>query len=109
MTSTATMDKVKTLSTNRPRILIADDQLDVLEALRLLLKGEGYQIDSATSPGGAQDYRTPPGAATAGGASLTTVDPSAPTSVAPAQFLASRICISTICATKVRAACSKLA
>src|SRR5271165_5025906 len=33
-----------------PRILIADDQADVLEALRLLLKGEGYQIDSATSP-----------------------------------------------------------
>jgi DNA-binding NtrC family response regulator len=33
-----------------PRILIADDQADVLEALRLLLKGEGYQIDAATSP-----------------------------------------------------------
>ncbi|MBS1826280.1 MAG: sigma-54-dependent Fis family transcriptional regulator [Acidobacteria bacterium] len=51
MTVTAPMDKPKTVSTNRPRILIADDQLDVLEALRLLLKGEGYQIDSATSPG----------------------------------------------------------
>jgi len=35
-----------------PRILIADDQADVLEALRLLLKGEGYQIESATSPAG---------------------------------------------------------
>jgi DNA-binding NtrC family response regulator len=35
-----------------PRILIADDQTDVLEALRLLLKGEGYQIESATSPAG---------------------------------------------------------
>jgi DNA-binding NtrC family response regulator len=34
-----------------PRILIADDQPDVLEALRLLLKGEGFAIDSATSPG----------------------------------------------------------
>jgi DNA-binding NtrC family response regulator len=33
-----------------PRILIADDQADVLEALRLLLKGEGYQIDAAGSP-----------------------------------------------------------
>ena len=33
-----------------PRILIADDQSDVLEALRLLLKGEGYQIEAATSP-----------------------------------------------------------
>ena len=39
-------------SSAAPRILIADDQSDVLEALRLLLKGEGYQIDSATSPAG---------------------------------------------------------
>lgn len=34
------------------RILIADDQPDVLEALRLLLKGEGYSIESANSPAG---------------------------------------------------------
>jgi DNA-binding NtrC family response regulator len=34
------------------RILIADDQPDILEALRLLLKGEGYQTESADSPGG---------------------------------------------------------
>jgi DNA-binding NtrC family response regulator len=33
------------------RILIADDQKDVLEALRLLLKGEGFQVDTAMSPG----------------------------------------------------------
>lgn len=33
-----------------PRILIADDQTDVLEALRLLLKGEQYQIETVTSP-----------------------------------------------------------
>ncbi len=33
-----------------PRILIADDQTDVLEALRLLLKSEGYQIEAVTSP-----------------------------------------------------------
>lgn len=33
------------------RILIADDQRDVLEALRLLLKGEGYQTEAVTSPG----------------------------------------------------------
>src|SRR6187401_3454589 len=32
------------------RILIADDQADVLEALRLLLKPEGFIIDTATSP-----------------------------------------------------------
>ncbi len=33
-----------------PRILIADDQQDVLEAIRLFLKGEGFRIDTATSP-----------------------------------------------------------
>src|SRR5437867_1619920 len=33
-----------------PRILVADDQPDVLEALKLLLKGEGYEVESATSP-----------------------------------------------------------
>jgi sigma-B regulation protein RsbU (phosphoserine phosphatase) len=32
------------------RILIADDQPDVLAALRLLLKGEGYEIETAPSP-----------------------------------------------------------
>jgi DNA-binding NtrC family response regulator len=35
----------------RTRILIADDQQDVLEALRLLLKGEGCEVQSVTSPG----------------------------------------------------------
>jgi DNA-binding NtrC family response regulator len=34
------------------KILIADDQPDVLEALRLLLKGEGYETQSASSPAG---------------------------------------------------------
>ena len=33
-----------------PRILIADDQRDVLEALRLLLKPEGYETEAVTSP-----------------------------------------------------------
>jgi DNA-binding NtrC family response regulator len=33
-----------------PKILIADDQQDVLEALRLLLKGEGWKIEAAASP-----------------------------------------------------------
>ncbi len=33
-----------------PRALIADDQSDVLIALQLLLKGEGFQIESANSP-----------------------------------------------------------
>src|SRR5580704_19557819 len=35
-----------------PRILIADDQPDVLEALRLLLKGHGYTTETVTSPSG---------------------------------------------------------
>jgi DNA-binding NtrC family response regulator len=35
-----------------PRILIGDDQPDVLESLRLLLKGEGFRIESAASPAG---------------------------------------------------------
>ncbi|MDH4044095.1 MAG: sigma-54 dependent transcriptional regulator [Gemmatimonadota bacterium] len=35
-----------------PRILVADDQQDVLEALRLLLKGEGFEITTATSAAG---------------------------------------------------------
>jgi DNA-binding NtrC family response regulator len=35
----------------RPRILVADDQPDVLEALRQLLKGEGFEVETVTSPG----------------------------------------------------------
>src|SRR5882757_6827099 len=53
------------------RILVADDQPDVLEALRLLLKGEGYLIDTVKSPAaviiaveamrrGAKDFVTKP-------------------------------------------------
>jgi len=34
----------------QPRLLVADDQPDVIEALRLLLKGEGYEIETASSP-----------------------------------------------------------
>jgi DNA-binding NtrC family response regulator len=36
--------------TEAPRILIADDQPDVVEALRLLLKNEGFVIETASSP-----------------------------------------------------------
>jgi DNA-binding NtrC family response regulator len=46
------MDKVKPTSASKARVLIADDQPDVLEALRLLLKSEGYQIEAVTSPAG---------------------------------------------------------
>ncbi|MDT4897631.1 MAG: hypothetical protein QOH25_2708 [Acidobacteriota bacterium] len=33
-----------------PRILIADDDRDVLEALRLMLKGEGYETETVMQP-----------------------------------------------------------
>jgi len=38
------------MSNRIPRILIADDQRDVLEALRLLLKGENFQTDTFSHP-----------------------------------------------------------
>src|SRR5271157_4503426 len=38
-----------------PCILIADDQPDVLEALRFLAKGEGYQTEGVQSPAAALD------------------------------------------------------
>ncbi len=34
-----------------PRVLVADDQKDVLAALELLLGGAGYDVDTAASPG----------------------------------------------------------
>src|SRR5437879_3676515 len=37
----------------RPHVLAVDDQADVLEALRLLLKGHGYDIDTVNSPAAA--------------------------------------------------------
>lgn len=37
--------------TPRPRVLVADDQADVVEAVRLLLKLEGYEVDGVGSPG----------------------------------------------------------
>ncbi|MDP9200054.1 MAG: response regulator [Pseudomonadota bacterium] len=39
----------------QPRILIADDQADILSALKLLLKREGLDVATATSPAGVQD------------------------------------------------------
>ena len=39
-----------TNGTYQPRTLIADDQPDVLEALRLLLRREGYRIEAVNSP-----------------------------------------------------------
>jgi DNA-binding NtrC family response regulator len=39
--------------TSPPRVLVADDQQDVLEALRLLLKAEGCTLETAGSPAAA--------------------------------------------------------
>ena len=44
------MSIMKTSDSSPPRTLIADDQPDILEALRLLLKGEGFQTEVVTSP-----------------------------------------------------------
>jgi DNA-binding NtrC family response regulator len=41
---------MKSSDSRTPSILIADDQADVLEALRFLMKGEGYRSEAATSP-----------------------------------------------------------
>jgi DNA-binding NtrC family response regulator len=40
-----------------PRILVADDQPDVVEALRILLKGEGYHTETVASPAGVLQAR----------------------------------------------------
>lgn len=40
---------------SRPRVLVADDQADVREALRLLLKGEGFETELAASPASVLD------------------------------------------------------
>ena len=47
---TMTVDHSSEVTNTQPRILIADDQPDVLEALRLLLKGHGYVTETVTSP-----------------------------------------------------------
>jgi len=54
-TSQKTVYPSHAMKTASPRVLIADDQADVVEALRLLLKGEGYQIESTASPSGIID------------------------------------------------------
>lgn len=46
---------VNTVAAQVPRTLIADDQPDVLAALRLLLKGAGYQTEAADSPAAVLD------------------------------------------------------
>ncbi|HRZ38521.1 MAG TPA: response regulator, partial [Candidatus Paceibacterota bacterium] len=41
---------MKAASSSAPRVLVADDQEHVREALRLLLKQEGFKIETACSP-----------------------------------------------------------
>ena len=50
---TLVLDHEKTRTASTTRILVADDQPDVVEALRLLLKGEGYEAEGVTSPAAA--------------------------------------------------------
>ena len=40
------------MPTRPPRIFVADDQRDVVESLRLLLKGEGYAAETVANPDG---------------------------------------------------------
>jgi sigma-B regulation protein RsbU (phosphoserine phosphatase) len=47
---TMVLDPKKDETSITARILIADDQPDVVEALRLLLKGEGYEAEGVSSP-----------------------------------------------------------
>ena len=47
---TTTLESPAETDTAHSRILIADDQPDVLNALRLLLKGQGYETEAVTSP-----------------------------------------------------------
>jgi DNA-binding NtrC family response regulator len=46
---------MKSSDSRTPSILIADDQPDVLEALRFLVKGEGYVSETVNSPAAAID------------------------------------------------------
>ena len=47
---TMVLDPKKDETSATGRILIADDQPDVVEALRFLLKGEGYETEGVSSP-----------------------------------------------------------
>src|ERR1700737_471259 len=52
-TSTKPGDAFASPSTNshdRPRVLAADDQQHVLDAIELLLRSQGYEVETARSP-----------------------------------------------------------
>lgn len=44
------MDTIRVTGRGAPRVLVADDQPDVREALRLLLKAEGYSTEAVDNP-----------------------------------------------------------
>ena len=46
----AMSDVTGPIAAMRGRVLVADDQPDVVEAVRLLFKGEGFHLDTAHSP-----------------------------------------------------------
>ena len=46
----AVSERLEQGQANRPRILAADDQQHILEAIELLLKPQGYDVDVARSP-----------------------------------------------------------
>src|SRR5213083_2097586 len=48
----ALLEEPATAMTTRSRVLIADDQSEILEALRLLLRHEGFDVEAAGSPAG---------------------------------------------------------
>jgi DNA-binding NtrC family response regulator len=50
VTNTQSEVRARTGAETASRILVADDQRDIIEALRLLLKPEGYQIEGVSSP-----------------------------------------------------------
>src|SRR5262249_42755131 len=55
LTKTEELVSPSPVKTEPVRILVSDDQADVREALRLLLKGEGYAIETVSNPSAAID------------------------------------------------------
>ncbi len=49
------LTNINTMAAPIPRTLIADDQPDVVTALRLLLRGAGFQTEGVISPAGVLD------------------------------------------------------
>jgi DNA-binding NtrC family response regulator len=50
MNQARTARRPRGIANDRPRVLAADDQQDILDAIELLLSAQGYQVDTARSP-----------------------------------------------------------